>query len=382
MTRLPRASASLALGLVMAGGAALLGTPLAAVPAWASGDEMRPTGLATPAPIAFPADHGPHDRLTEWWYYSGHLESPDGHRFGFEYVIFRARRDPIGLAWASHLAVTDETAGRFVYDQRLELGDQVDRSHPDQGFDLAINGDLTPGVQGPGPAWIMTGGLGSDHLDAQGGRAADGQALGLTLDLQDDREPMFHGENGYVTFDASNGSYYYSRPRMTASGSVTFGDQVVPVSGSAWFDHQWGDFRTVGDGWDWFAVNLDDGSDLMVSVIRAPDGGAPVVYGTVRDERGIRHLGSGDIVLAVEGEWTSPHTAISWPAGWRLEIPREHLRVDLRPTVGDQELDTRATTQVIYWEGSQTVKAERDGVTLGGEAYVELTGYGPGATAG
>ena len=41
----------------------------------------------------------------------------------------------------------------------------------------------------------------------------------------------------------------------------------------------------------------------------------------------------------------------------------------------DQELDTRATTGVIYWEGSQHVSATRAGSFVGGQGYVELTGY-------
>jgi len=133
----------------------------------------------------------------------------------------------------------------------------------------------------------------------------------------------------------------------------------------------------VGQGWDWFAVNLDDGTDLTVSVVREPQDGDQLVYGTIRDELGSRTLGERDIVVGVHGQWTSPWTDITWPAGWRLEIPEEGLDVDLQPTVADQELDTRATTGVIYWEGSQVVRAQRDGVALGGEAYVELTGYEP-----
>jgi predicted secreted hydrolase len=66
-----------------------------------------------------------------------------------------------------------------------------------------------------------------------------------------------------------------------------------------------------------------------------------------------------------------------YPAGWRITIPGEALVIELLPTVAAQELDTRATTGVIYWEGSQVVTATRDGQPLAGEAYVELTGYAP-----
>jgi predicted secreted hydrolase len=377
MTRIVQALAWASLCLLVGIGS---GSTRAADAVWlepASDGGPQVAAAATPAPVRFPRDHGPHDLLTEWWYYTGHLASQDGRRFGFEYVIFRAERDPFGVGWAAHLAVTDEQGGRFAYDQRAELGDRADRSVPDEGFDLAIAGDVDPGIHGREPTWNMTGGLGDDRLAAQGERSRDGLAIGLELELHDEREPLLHGDDGYVTFDASTGSYYYSRPRMVASGVITLGDEELPVSGSAWFDHQWGDFLSVGTGWDWFAVNLDDGTDLTVSVVRAPQGRDRLVYGTIRDEHGSRSLVARDITVEVQGQWTSPWTAITWPAGWRLEIPGEGLVVELRPTVADQELDTRATTGVVYWEGSQVVHAERDGVVIGGAAYVELTGYEP-----
>jgi predicted secreted hydrolase len=151
------------------------------------------------------------------------------------------------------------------------------------------------------------------------------------------------------------------------------------VTGDAWFDHQWGDFISVGaGGWDWFAVNLDDGTDLTVSLVRAADGTYPLVYGTLVDGQGrTRHVGQEDLAVAVTDEWTSPETGATYPAGWTITLPGEDLEIRLSPTVPQQELDTRATTGVVYWEGSQRVAATRAGSPLGGQAYVELTGYAP-----
>ncbi len=149
------------------------------------------------------------------------------------------------------------------------------------------------------------------------------------------------------------------------------------VTGSAWFDHQWGDFIAVGGGgWDWFAVNLDDGTDLTLSLVRDTDGSYPLVYGTLVDADGrTRHLPREAFSVAVTDRWTSPTTGADYPAGWRIELPGEDLVIGLTPDRADQELDTRATTGVVYWEGSQVVEARRGGEPLGGEAYVELTGY-------
>jgi predicted secreted hydrolase len=151
------------------------------------------------------------------------------------------------------------------------------------------------------------------------------------------------------------------------------------VEGIAWFDHQWGDFIAVGGGgWDWFAINLDDGTDLSFSLVRAGDGTYPLVYGTAIEPGGrVRHLERSEFSVTSTATWQSPRTGATYPAGWRVEIPGDQLSIDLRPTVADQELDTRATTGVVYWEGSQVVTARRAGRDVGGQAYVELTGYGP-----
>ena len=113
--------------------------------------------------------------------------------------------------------------------------------------------------------------------------------------------------------------------------------------------------------------------------MRDADGSYPLVYGTlVRPDGTVSHLPADAFTVQVTGEWTSPATGTDYPAGWHVELPTERLTIELAPTVADQELDTRATTAVVYWEGSQVVSAVRDGTALGGEAYVELTGYGPG----
>jgi predicted secreted hydrolase len=166
---------------------------------------------------------------------------------------------------------------------------------------------------------------------------------------------------------------------MTATGILTVDGATRPVTGTAWFDHQWGDFISVGGGgWDWFAVNLDDGTDLTLSLVRDADGSYPLIYGTVVGRDGtVRHLDRTGFTVKVTGQWTSPATGASYPAGWSVTVPGLDLAIQLTPSVADQELDTRATTGVVYWEGSQRVEATRGGNRLGGEAYVELTGYAP-----
>jgi RND superfamily putative drug exporter len=343
-----------------------------------------PSRPSDPVPVELPRDDAPHDRLTEWWYYTGHLAAEDGSRYGFEFVIFRAERGGFPVTWASHFAVTDEGAKRFNYAQRSAFGPQVDLGTPDQpGFALAI-ADTTGGSP-----WRMTGADGADRLsvalDPREAAAAglDGEAA-LQLDLRATKPAALHDTDGWIDFGAGGSSYYYSRTAMSARGELRIGGRMVNVTGAAWFDHQWGDFIAVGGGgWDWFAANLDDGTDLTLSLVRDAGGAYPLVYGTLVDASGrTRHLPREAFSVEVTNRWTSPTTNADYPAGWLIEIPSEDLVIELSPTVPDQELDTRATTGVVYWEGSQVVRARRGGTSLGGEAYVELTGYGPAGLGG
>jgi len=381
LRRVPAVEAA-AIALLLAAGPLLAGctTPILAnaaaphpLPPSAS---PAPAAIVDPQPISLPKDDAPHDRLTEWWYYTGHLRADDGRLFGFEDVVFRAERGSFPVTWASHLAITDETGDRFLYAQRTEIGPQVDtRPAGTPGFAFAIGGPS---------GWQMSGAGGTDRLLApfsgpEAAAAGSPGGAGIELSLRSTKPAALHDGDGWIDFGAGGSSYYYSRTRMEAAGSVTIDGAALRVEGIAWFDHQWGDFITVGGGgWDWFAMNLGDGTDVTLSLVRNGDGSYPLVYGTlVRADGSTENLPRDAFTVAVIRHWTSPATGAVYPAGWRVAIPREGLKVDLTPTVAGQELDTRQTSGVVYWEGSQHLAATRNGRPIGGEAYVELTGYAP-----
>ena len=379
------------------GGAPILANPPLTFPSPA----VTPAPTARPAdpiPLAFPRDDGPHDRLTEWWYYTGHLRAEDGRRFGFEAVVFRAERSSVPVAWASHLALTDEDNDRFLYAQRSEVGPQVDVSPRGEsggplGFGFGVSG-LNPALIAAGAppfaeAWQFAGRNGRDAIEARLApeeALAGGDTFGLDLQLTEHEPPVPHDDDGFVDFGPAGTSYYYSRTRMTASGTVELNGRAFNVEGIGWFDHQWGDFVSVGGGWDWFAMNLDPvfdqddrelapERDITLSVVRDADGKPVLVYGTLVDPgRGPERLGPDDFDVSAIGEWTSPRSGRTWPSGWKVVI-RGDLVINLEPTVDDQELDTRATTGVVYWEGSQRVSGTYLGADVGGQAYVELTRY-------
>ena len=349
----------------------------------------RPPQAPDPMAVAFPRDDGPHDRLTEWWYYTGHLrDRATGDRYGFEFVIFRAERGDFPVSWASHVAITDEARGRFLYAQRSEIGPQVSRPTA-AGFSLALSGlGQESGTAPTAPSWAMVGADGSDEISValaadEAHQADPPSSFALQLSLVATKPAALHGCDGFVDFGPAGGSYYYSRTRMTAAGSLAIDGRQLDVDGTAWFDHQWGDFIAVGGGgWDWFAVNLDDGTDLTLSLVRDGSGGYPLVYGTLVGPTGAATpLAAGDFSVTTIGHWQSPVSGTTYPSGWRIRIPSAGLVIDLSPTVAGQELDTRASTGVIYWEGSQVVRATVGGHPVGGDAYVELTGYSTSAAS-
>jgi predicted secreted hydrolase len=371
--------------LAACGSAPLLANPPRPEPSSRPSPSVAPRP-PDPRPVRLPADDAPHDRLTEWWYYTGHLRDDAGGRWGFEFVVFRAERGGFPVSWASHLALTDEAGNRFRYAQRSEIGPRVAGTPTgSQRFAFTLSGldPADPSTVGR-PPWQMTGGDGHDQLLADASPAeveGDGPpgAFGLTLGLEQRKRAALHDRDGWIDFGPAGGSYYYSRTDMAAIGELRVGDRRLAVTGRAWFDHQWGDFISVGGGgWDWFAVDLEDGRDVTLSLVRAADGSYPLVYGTLVGADGrTTHLERSDFEVIATGSWTSPRTDARYPAGWTITIAGHALTIDLTPTVPQQELDTRATTGVTYWEGSQRVSA-RDGTRpLGGQAYVELTGYGP-----
>jgi predicted secreted hydrolase len=311
-----------------------------------------------PVPLTFPRDDGAHDTNVEWWYFTGHLFTEDGDRYGFEYVTFRARNGDLE-GYVSHFAITDNARREFHVDQRL-------RGAPGVAGDVApLDLDLD--------GWTMRGGNGQFAL------AANMSGYAMRLDAAATKPAALHGGDGYIDYGNGTASYYYSWTRMAVTGALDLGQGWRQVSGEAWMDHQWGDFATYQEGgWDWFSVQLEDGTDAMLYLIRDADGDPLRVDGSIVDPDGeLSVLGEGDFVISADGEWTSPETGTTYPSGWTITIPDYELAMEVTPSLPDQELDTRATTGVIYWEGEAVVAATLKGKPVAGYGYVELTGYAP-----
>lgn len=316
------------------------------------------TSPVSPVPIAFPRDDGPHDEQIEWWYFTGHLFTESGDRYGFEMVVFKLELEAL-VAYASHVAVVDSAGGTFSYDEQLIFGNSVSTPVPGGGYDLQLGG------------WHMSGANGNDRLV--------GNVPGYAFNLQtrSTKPAALHDGDGFVQYREDEYSYYYSRTRLETTGTLEIDGQELTVHGEAWMDHQWGDFTTWEEGgWDWFALQLDDGRDLMLYVTYASDGSPAIVDGSIVAPDGtITQLEAEDFTVTPTTSWTSPPTGITYPSGWSIELPAESLVLSVAPVLPHQELDATRSSGQIYWEGQVTVEGLQDGEAVGGLGYIELTGY-------
>ncbi len=320
--------------------------------------------------FTFPADHGPHPSFrNEWWYVTGNLDDDEGRRFGFELTIFRFSLTPFApesaSAWRSnqvyiaHLAVTDAEREDFLVAQRYSRGAVGLAGAQAEPFRVCL--DDWEIAAGGGDSWRLI---------------AHDSAFGVDLELSALKAPTLNGNAGLSQKSAEpgNASYYYSMTRLATEGVIRIDDRDYRVSGLSWIDREWSSSALAADqiGWDWFALQLDDGTDLMFYQIRRRDGSPdPLSKGTLVDASGrSSHLAIDDVELSVLDHWESSAGG-RYPSRWTVRVPHLGLDVDVEPVIADQEL----FTTVRYWEGAVDVTGTRDGSPIRGRGYVELTGY-------
>lgn len=327
-----------------------------------------------PRPFSFPADHGPHPGFrTEWWYVTGNLATASGRPFGYQLTFFRSALAPEmperSSAWATrqvymaHFAVSDPRQGDFHSFERFSRGA------------LGLAGAEAEPLRVWLEDWTLDSG--SPATLPLRLRAADGQVL-LDLTLGSAKPVVLQGDRGLSQKGEApgNASYYYSWTRMPTSGTLAVGGVEHAVEGLSWMDREWSTSALDDDqvGWDWFSLQLDDGTELMYYQLRTTDGGThPASAGTlVAREGGSRRLRGEDLHLEVLDTWRSPVTGAAYPSRWRLEVASEELSLEIEPLLADQEL----RLSVLYWEGAVRFDGARAGRPVSGRGYVELTGYG------
>ena len=348
------------------------GDPVSAVMnAQAEAGYARATAAGT---LRFPRDHGPHpDFRTEWWYFTGNLADQEGRPFGFQLTLFRFALSPSApartshlasrQAWMGHLAVTDVQAGGFHAYERFSRG----------------AAGLAGATARPFAVWIEDWRVFSqpavreaDPLPMRLVAAQDGVALDLVLSR--DRPLVLQGDQGLSRKSAEpgNASYYYSYTRLPARGRLRTPSGTFQVHGLAWMDREWSTSALAPDqtGWDWFALQLDDGRDVMFYRLRDARGAMhPFSAGVIADRQGLRRrLRAADARLEPLEYWSSPSGA-RYPVSWRLAV----ADLDLRVTARLDSQEHRGTYR--YWEGAVSVAGRGGAGPVSGAGYLEMTGY-------
>jgi predicted secreted hydrolase len=336
--------------------------------------------------FVFPDDHGPHEAFrTEWWYVTGNLTADDGRAYGFQFTIFRSALAPTPpggpSAWATNQAYMGHFALTDVEDEDFRATEVFARGGGGlagasarpfrvwlEDWTLASTGSRDPVGVGPDTSAVFPLRL-----------AADGEGVDLELELQAGKPHVLQGDEGLSRKgpEPGNASYYYAHTRMPASGRIVLDGDTIPVEGLAWLDREWSTSALSGDqvGWDWFALQLDDGWEMMVYQLRLRDGSADRLSDGVLidpDGRRVPLEWGREVLVEPTGTWASPVDGSRYPSGWRIRVPGRGWDLTVEPAVLDQEL----RVAFRYWEGSVGVSGAGDGGRpVRGRGYVELTGY-------
>lgn len=298
--------------------------------------------------VQLPRDDAPHSNYMEWWYYNGHLDGEQGRGYSFHLAFFQI--NDIWTHTVAHVSLLDHQTGRYYRDQKRSTG--IAPGGQDNHFDLSIG------------EWRVAGREGSDQL-----RVITPE-LSFDLNLHQSAPTVLQGGSGLLDFKKAGKSFYYSRPRMDIDGFLKVSTGIEKVSGVAWFDHQWGDFRVNQLGWDWFAIQLDKGTNIMIYQL-FDNSGLPVHRSGTHAEGTITEvLTDREFTVTVTDHWRSPATGVTYPIAWRIEIPSKSIALALTPVAKNSEFDGRTSAYALYWEGPVRITG-----THGGRGFVELAGY-------
>jgi predicted secreted hydrolase len=326
-----------------------------------------------PRPFSFPRDHGAHNTYrTEWWYFTGNLKNPFDRKFGYQLTFFRfalAADTPRSVSrwrnnqiYMAHLTLTDVKAERFYSDER---------------FSRAGNG-LAGAADNKYQVWLHDWSAAAvDDADFPIRLQAKSDQFAIDLLVQNQKKRALQGKQGLSqkSEKPGNASYYYSYTRLATEGNLTIGGDKFTVVGDSWMDREWSTSALSDEqiGWDWFALQFSDNSEMMFFQLRRKDGqldrnSAGAIF--LPDNSKIA-LTWQDVSITVLDTWKSPHSKAVYPSLWRVSIPAQNLEVDIVPLVNDQELNL----SYRYWEGAVNINGIKDGKLISGQGYVELTGY-------
>jgi predicted secreted hydrolase len=342
----------------------------------ALGDAPSAASFERAAPefgLSFPRDYGAHpDYQTEWWYYTGNLNTADGRRFGYQLTFFRRALMPPD----ERLSRMSDWAVDQVYLAHFALSDIAGENF--NAFeDLARGAAGLAGAQAvPFQVWLYDWQVREIKASVyQLSAAQDG--IGIDLTLSDVKGPILQGFDGYSQKgpEPGNASHYFSQTRLETTGQVQIDEERYQVSGTSWMDHEFSTSAlSAGQvGWDWFSIQLDNDMEIMAFQIRREDGSIDPFssLALIYPDGSTLKLGQEDFAIQVLDEWNSPHSGATYPSGWLLSVPAAGLSLEIEPHQVDQELNL----SYAYWEGAVGARGSMDGQPVTGNGYVELTGY-------
>lgn len=334
-----------------------------------------------PMMFQFPRDHGPHPEYQiEWWYYTGNLHTDDGKAFGYQLTFFRFALTPqmperashfaTNQVYMAHFAVTDAANNEyFCFERRSRGAGGLAGATGDPTYKVWLEDWSAIGVE-PGVMRLHVAST-SDYIDTE-------PQIGLSLDLRQKRPPILQGDRGLSQKgpESGNATYYYSLVGLETTGELTVNGDTVTVSGISWMDHEFGT-SFLGEefvGWDWFSLQLEDGTTLMLYCLRRSDQSCdPQTFeGTFVYPNGQQlRVRKTDFTLTPTRQWTSPESGATYPSGWDITFPELKIALQVEPLIPNQEFRASFT----YWEGAVQVRGQIDGAAVNGHGYVELTGY-------
>lgn len=329
----------------------------------------------------FPRDHGAHEAFrTEWWYFSGNLRDSEGERYPFMLTFFRAGLRPGAppkskSRWAlrnlyfGHFSVLDAKRGKHRFSERISRGELEQAGASEENFKVWLRDWSAESEGGEGLFSIRI--------------SAATPEMKLSLELKPAKPLVIHGEDGVSRKAPGPGraSHYYSYTRLLASGALEIEGRRLDVRGTAWMDHEFGSNQLTKDqvGWDWLSLQLSDGRDLMLYLMRRKDGGVePTSSGTLVEANGrATHLRLGDFRFQGLDTWKSERSGAVYPMGWEVEVPAHGLRLRVEPYARAQEIESKGSTGITYWEGGVFAEGVSGEKKLTGVGFVEMTGYAP-----
>ncbi|TWU39685.1 lipocalin family protein [Novipirellula artificiosorum] len=307
---------------------------------------------------------------SEWWYYNGHLSDSD-RRLTFHVAFFRQRTDSVRVGrwlplrlfgthyWCAHFSLMDLQTGESWFTHRRSLW-WHGRAERDR-FKVRLG------------RWSIEGDCASQRL------RIGPTNMHLDLHLSIRKSASLHGDQGRFHKHPEQECFYFSFSKIDAHGFLKLNDKELPVQGTCWMDREYGSVTMAQTlrGWDWFCLQLDDGRELLIYVLRSRQpSNLPPYYASLIDQGGkAQFIPIGGCNVIVESQWTNPATRNTYPSKWRIELPSLAMVLQVQPLLQEHEIDTRGSTNVLFWEGPVAVSGTEEGQCIQGRGFVELVGY-------